>query len=80
MTIDDKAAAFAKLHGSFELHFDASRNYVRPDDAPWTLILDSDQDRGWAGFTAEEALDFAISELDGTQQKAPASLSRGLPF
>lgn len=61
--INAKAAAFAKAHGSFALLFGAGQNYVRPDDAPWTLQLDSDQDHGWGGFTAIEALDFAAAEL-----------------
>jgi len=66
--IDNKAAEFALKHGSFTLIFDASKNYVRPDDAPWTLELDplvirSDGCTGWGGFTAEEAIDFAASEL-----------------
>lgn len=61
-TIDNEAAAFAKAHGSFDLHFDAGQNYVRPDDCPWSLILDG-QENGWGGFTAEEALEFAAAEL-----------------
>jgi hypothetical protein len=61
--LDAKAAAFAKAHGSFALLFDAGQNYVRPDDCPWTLQLDSDTDRGWGGFTAGEAIDFAAAEL-----------------
>lgn len=60
---DGKAAAFAKEYGSSDLHFDAGQNYVRPDDAPWSLILDGDPDRAWGGFTAEEAIDFAAAEL-----------------
>jgi hypothetical protein len=35
--VDSAAAAFAKTRGSFSLFFDASQNYVRPDDCPWTL-------------------------------------------
>lgn len=62
--IDAKAAAFAQRHGSFSLHFDAERNYVRPDDAPWSLELHG-RTPEWGGFTAEEALDFADSELSG---------------
>jgi hypothetical protein len=61
--INTKAAAFAKEHGSFALLFDAGQNYVRPDDCPWTLQLDSDQNWGWGGFTADEAIDFAVAEL-----------------
>ena len=59
MDINSKAAAFAKAHGSFSLHFSADQNYRRPDDAPWTLELG---DKAWAGLTAEEALDFAAGE------------------
>lgn len=62
--IDAKAAAFAGRHGPFSLHFDAARNYVRPDDAPWSLELHG-RTPEWGGFTAEEALDFADSELSG---------------
>jgi hypothetical protein len=62
MALDDKAAAFAKEHGSFSLHFDAGQNYVRPDDCPWALLLDG-RETGWGGFMAEEALDFAAAEL-----------------
>jgi hypothetical protein len=65
--VSSMAAAFAKARGSFSLHFDAAQNYVRPDDAPWTLILDGDGDGegalGWGGFTAEEAIEFASAEL-----------------
>lgn len=63
--LDSKAPAFAGNHGSFSLLFDATQNYVRPDDCPWTLELDSEPDHGWGGFTAAEALDFAASELEG---------------
>ena len=66
-SLDAKAAEFAATHGSFDLHFDASQNYVRPDDCPWTLILDGCEDNGWGGFTAAEAIDFAASELDGRE-------------
>lgn len=70
LSLDAKAAAFAKQHGSFSLSFDAAQNYVRPDDCPWTLELEppvvrADGCTGWMGFTAEEALDFAASELTG---------------
>lgn len=66
--VNSKAAAFAKEHGSFTLAFDAGQNYVRPDDAPWTLELDPPVERpdgctGWMGFTAEEAIEFAAAEL-----------------
>ena len=61
--LDNAAAAFAEEHGSFSLHFDASQNYVRPDDCPWALILDGDEGSGWGGFTAAEALEFAAREL-----------------
>lgn len=62
MTIDDKAAGFAARHGSFSLHFDAARNYARPDDAPWSLELHG-RETEWGGFTADEAIDFADREL-----------------
>ena len=62
--IDPAAAAFAKAHGSFSLFFDAGQNYVRPDDCPWTRILDGREDKGWGGFTAAEAIAFAASELE----------------
>lgn len=60
--LNAKASAFAKAHGSFSLHFDAAQNYVRPDDAPWSLELHG-RETEWGGFTAEEALDFAAAEL-----------------
>ena len=65
--INEKAAAFAKAHGSFALCFDATQNYVRPDDCPWTLQLDGEPDHGWGGFTAVEALAFAASDLEDAQ-------------
>lgn len=73
--INAKAAAFAREHGSFTLSFDASMNYAKVDDAPWTLELDPPVKRddgctGWMGFTAEEALDFAASELAATEKPA----------
>lgn len=60
--------AFAKAHGPFILHFNAAANYVRPDDAPWTLELDppvtrADGATGWMGFTAAEAIGFAADDL-----------------
>ena len=61
--INTRAAAFAKQHGSFALLFDAGQNYVKPDDAPWAVQLDNQPDQGWAGFTAEEAIENAASEL-----------------
>ena len=65
---DVQASAFAGQHGSFALCFDAAQNYVRPDDCPWTLELDSPVTRedgcgGWMGFTAETALEFAARSL-----------------
>jgi hypothetical protein len=62
--IDETAARFAARHGSFALHFDATGNPASPDYRPWTLELDGDRG-AWGGFTAEEALDFAGSELAG---------------
>jgi hypothetical protein len=62
--LEEKATVFAKRHGSFSLHFDSSRNYVRPDDSPWTLILDGDDDRRWGGFTPGDAIDFAAQQLE----------------
>jgi hypothetical protein len=70
--LDAKAAAFAKQHGSFSLHFDATKNSASPDYAPWTLIPDG-RDDGWGGFTAAEAIDFAASELDGPRYASPAA-------
>lgn len=63
--IDAKAAAFAAEHGSFSLLFDAAENYGgrEPCPLPWSVMLDSDQGRGWGGHTAEGALDCAASEL-----------------
>jgi hypothetical protein len=57
--IDGKAAAFARQHGSFTLCFDAGQNYVRPDDAPWTLELDPPVERadgctGWMPGAGEQ--------------------------
>lgn len=64
--LDSAAAAFAKAHGSFSLFFDASQNYVAPDDCPWTLELDdAEPGAGWGGFTAAEAISYAASELEG---------------
>lgn len=60
--IDAKAAAFAHQHGSFSLHFDAEQNYVRPDDAPWSLELHG-REVEWGGFTGEEALASAAADL-----------------
>lgn len=60
--INQVAADFAKAHGSFDLSFDALQNYGRPDDLPWTVTLGSDESHGWAGYTAEEAIQFAHSE------------------
>lgn len=66
MEFNVKAAAFAKANGSFSLYFDATQNYVRPDDAPWTLELG---EKAWAGHTAEEAIDFAAQELFAAEKK-----------
>lgn len=62
MTVDNRAAAFAKAHGSFSLHFNADQNYARPDDVPWSLELHG-REVEWGGYTAEEAIDFAAAEL-----------------
>lgn len=62
--IDEKAPRFAARHGSFALCFDATMNPASPDYAPWTLELDGGRG-AWGGLSAEEALDFAASELDG---------------
>lgn len=67
--LNAKTAAFAQQHGSFALCFDATQNGASPDYRPWTLILDSDDDHGWGGFTAEEAIDFAAADL-GREQAA----------
>jgi hypothetical protein len=78
--LDSAAARFAREHGSFSLHFDATQNYVAPDDCPWTLLLDSSED-GWGGFTAMEALEFAESSLGQETDAQPpfGSLAPILP-
>jgi hypothetical protein len=62
MALDDQAAAFARQHGSFSLHFDATRNPASPDYRPWTVILDGREDEGWGALTAGEAIDFAAEQ------------------
>lgn len=68
MSIDEHASRFARDHGTFELQFDASRNYTRPDDAPWTVIIDGGE-RAWSGFTAEDALAFADREIKSSETR-----------
>lgn len=64
LTIDEKAAQFAARYGTFALCFSATGNPASPDYRPWTLELDNDRG-AWGGLTAEEAIDFARSELSG---------------
>lgn len=90
-SVNNKAAAFAKTHGSFSLWYEATENPAHPDALPWTLTLDTEDDEiGWGGLTAEETVDFAASELakrvteptvGGDPEPAePVMLPAGSPF
>lgn len=61
--LDVFASEFARKHGEFSLHFDAAQNYVRPDDAPWSVEV---KGKEFGGFTALNALQFADEELSRT--------------